>query len=80
MDELQKRYKGYEVLQYLLIDGEFQGAVLGHWRIGPYDIEDILLELPSDQVEFRKKEIIGAVREIYSPDRHAILKYHGIPQ
>jgi len=77
MDELQKRYKGYEVLQFLLIDGEFKGAVLGHWRFGPYDIEDIVLELPPEEAEVRKSEIFAAVREIYSSERHAILKYQG---
>ncbi|QHW34814.1 winged helix DNA-binding domain-containing protein [Paenibacillus rhizovicinus] len=76
-DELSNRYKGYEVLQYLLIDGEFQGAVLGHWRIGPYDIDDIVLELPSDQAELRKNEIMAAVRMVYSPERHSILRYQG---
>ena len=41
--ELKDRFGGEEVLQYLLIDGEFAGAVLGHWRIGPRDVDDILL-------------------------------------
>ncbi len=79
MDELQRRYKGYEVLQFLLIDGEFKGAVLGHWRIGPYDVEDILVEFTPDQAEMRKDEIINAVRKIYSPERHNIIRYNGKP-
>lgn len=79
MDELQRRYKGYEVLQFLLIDGEFKGAVLGHWRIGPYDVEDIRVELPPDQAEIRRDEILDAVRTVYSPDRHNIVRYNGKP-
>lgn len=79
MDELQRRYKGYEVLQFLLIDGAFQGAVLGHWRIGPHDVEDILVELPPDQAESRQEEILDAVRKIYSPERHNIVMYNGKP-
>lgn len=77
MDELLLRYKGYEVLQFLLIDGEFKGAILGHWRFGPYDIEDILVDLPTDQSETRQDEILDAVRQIYPPERHAIRKYTG---
>jgi hypothetical protein len=77
MKELQEKYKGLEVLHYLLIDGEFQGAVLGHWRIGPYDIDDIKLDFDEKQAESRRKEIIEAVRKVYPPDTSAILKFNG---
>ena len=42
--ELKRRFGGQEVLQYLLIDGMFGGAVLGHWRIGPHDVDDIVVK------------------------------------
>jgi hypothetical protein len=77
LSELKQQYKGLEVLQYLLIDGEFNGAVLGHWRIGPYDIEDIRVDLNTEEAEARKAEIIDAVRKVYSPERTAILNYNG---
>lgn len=77
MSELKQRYKGHEVLQYLLIDGEFNGAVLGHWRIGPYDVDDILIDLDSYEAEARKEEVIQAVRKVYTSERTAILKYNG---
>lgn len=80
MDELLKQYKGLEVLQYLLIDGEFKGAVLGHWRIGPYPVDNIVVELPLEQIEARRNEIIEAVTKIYEPERHPIHKYSGIEQ
>ena len=32
----------HEPLQYLLIDGEFHGASVGHFRNGPYDLKDIV--------------------------------------
>lgn len=76
--ELQEKYKGLEVLQYLFIDGQFHGAVLGHWRIGPYDIEDIFLD-NEDHAHQRRDEIIEAVRRIYSPDTTVIKKFNGIP-
>lgn len=61
----------------MLIDGEFKGAVLGHWRIGPHDIDDILVELDAKERQLRKEEIIEAVRIIYSTETTAILKYNG---
>lgn len=70
---LKEKFKGYEILQYLLIDGEFQGAVCGHWRIGPHDVEDIILTIPID----RKEEILSAVSICYSPPFSNILKYNG---
>ncbi len=48
-----------EPLQYLLIDGEFHGASVGHFRNGPYDLNDIICDLP-DTIG-RKQEIIDAV-------------------
>ncbi|MBT3271042.1 hypothetical protein HN371_28130 [Candidatus Poribacteria bacterium] len=75
--ELKRRYAGLEVLQYLLIDGEFQGAVLGHWRIGPHDVDDIVLELPAAERENRRDDILAAVAEVYLPPNHNILRYAG---
>ncbi len=74
---LKQKYKGLEVLQYLLIDGEFKGVVLGHWRIGPYDVEDIITELPEQERECRKVEIINAVAWYYKLPFSNIKKYHG---
>lgn len=78
MDELKKRYEGYEVLQYLLIDGLFQGVVLGHWGFRDYDIEDIVLNLPEEAIFARRDEVLSAVRKVYDPEVHRIVKYHGI--
>lgn len=52
----------HEPLQYLLIDGEFHGASVGHFRNGPYDLNDIVCDLPEG--ERRKDEIIQAVRAV----------------
>lgn len=52
----------HEPLQYLLIDGEFHGACVGHFRNGPYDLNDIVCDLPD--VEARKDEIVSAVSEV----------------
>ena len=75
--ELKRRFGGREILQYLLIDGAFQGAVLGHWRIGPHAVEDVLVELPDVERTRRREEILNAVAWRYHlPDSH-ILRYNG---
>jgi len=76
---LKTRYKGMEILQYVLIDGEIKGAVEGHWRIGPHNIENIIMEIPEKEAAARKDEIIAAVAELYHPPYSRILKYNGKP-
>ena len=51
----------HDILQYLLIDGEFCGAVVGHFRNGPYDLNDVVCE---PGYESRKDEIINAVKKV----------------
>jgi hypothetical protein len=77
VSELKRRFGEYEVLQYLLIDGSFQGAVLGHWRIGPHDVDDIIVELPAAEIKGRCEEILKAVKWGYQPPRSNILNYDG---
>ena len=75
--ELKMRYKGLEVLAYLLVDGELCGAVCGHWRIGPHDVEDIVLTLPAGERRRRRREIVGEVGRFYHPPQHHVLRYDG---
>ena len=75
--ELKKRYSGMEILQYLLIDGVFQGAVTGHWRIGPHDVEDIVVTLPEAEKKKRRDEIIAEVSKYYNPPFSRVLRYDG---
>lgn len=49
----------HEPLQYLLIDGEFHGASVGHFRNGPYDLNDVVCDLPD--AESRRAEILRAI-------------------
>lgn len=51
----------HEPLQYLLIDGEFHGATVGHFRNGPYDLNDVVCDLPD--AASRREEILTAVRD-----------------
>ncbi len=75
--ELKRRFGDYEVLQYLLVDGVFQGAVVGHWRIGPHDVSDIVLTLPAAERANRRAEILDIVAQHYHPPDSHILKYAG---
>ena len=52
----------HEPLQYLLMDGEFHGACVGHFRNGPYDLNDIVCDLPD--AHERKEEIIAVIQEV----------------
>ncbi len=52
----------HEPLQYLLIDGEFHGASVGRFRNGPYDLNDVVCDLPD--ADARKEEILRAVEAV----------------
>ena len=54
----------HDILQYLLIDGVFHGAVVGHFRNGPYDLEDVVLDLPQNQITARRDQVLEAVRAV----------------
>ena len=76
--ELKERFEGLEVLAYLLVDGELSGAVCGHWRIGPHDVEDVVLTIPEGECMRRKDEIVKEVGRFYHPPGHHILRYAGM--
>lgn len=77
LSELKERYQGIEVLEYLLIDGEFQGVVSGHWGFNPYDVEDIVVDLSKSEQHRRREAIIMEVRRVYAPPTHDIVRYGG---
>lgn len=54
-----------DTLYYLLVDGEWQGAVVGKFRYTP-EMEDVLLDLPPQEAAVRKEEVLSAVHEICS--------------
>jgi hypothetical protein len=75
--EIAARFAGLEVLRTLLIDGEFVGAITGHWGFGDFPIDDIVLELPAREIRRRRTEILHVVRDAYAGDRHEIVRYGG---
>jgi len=77
--ELKRLFGHEETLQYLLIDGELTGAVIGHWRIGPHDVEDILVLLSDRECKRRRQEILSVVSQTYAEPRSRIRHYNGTP-
>ena len=73
------RFGDLEVLQYLLINGEIRGAIVGHWRIGPHDVDDITLDLEPDMCLRLRDGIIDVVARAYHPPRSNIRRYCGEP-
>lgn len=76
---LKKKYKHskYDTLQYLLIDGEFRGACVGHFRNGPYDLEDVIVDLPQADAVARKSEILESIYKANYGDSNRIKRYCG---
>ena len=60
----------WEPLQYLLVDGTFRGAVLGKFRQGPHDVEEILLDLSPEEAAARREEIFSAVWQVNSREHN----------
>ena len=77
---LKQEFKrdGMDILQYLLIDGKIRGAVLGHFKYGPYIMEDVCVRLPENEAEARKMEIVDAIYEINGREE-PIRRYMGLP-
>lgn len=73
---IKEKYKHpeYNILQYILIDGEFRGAVLGHFKNGPYIIEDVIVD---PGYETRKDAIIQAVYYVNSREKSPIKGFMG---
>ncbi len=58
---LKKRFeiKGTRVLQYILIEGEFHGAVYGAFRFSPNEIDDVILD--DEKYMIYKEQIINGI-------------------
>ena len=81
----------YDVLGYLLIDGAFRGCLLGHFRNGPFELEDVALwaetegeapvclrnEAADGLNEALKEDILNAVELLYDPEISPLKRYMG---
>lgn len=76
---LKTRFKHdeFNIIQYILIDGEFRGCTAGFFKNGPFIIEDVVLDLENSEAEQRKAEILEAVRMVNDPDESPVKRYRG---
>ena len=80
-EELKEKFKSeWDTLYYLLIDGEFHGAVMGKFKFGPHVIEDIVLDLPDEERNSRRDEILKAVYTVFDPIASRAIRYNGVLQ
>jgi len=63
-----------DTLYYMLIDGEFRGAVVGKFRYTP-EVEDIILDLPDEEAATRKDEIVASTKLICG---NLLKRYQGV--
>ena len=61
---------------YVMVDGEFRAVSVGHFRYGPYEIQDILCDSP--ELWDRREEICAAVQSV-NPGA-VIQRFMGQPQ
>lgn len=55
LPELKARFPG-ETLGFLLLDGELDGALMGHWRISEHPVDDLVIDRP-DAERFRAEAL-----------------------
>ena len=60
----------FEVLNYILVDGEFGGVIFGKFTFGPYIIEEVVTD-KSD----RKDDIIEAIGKVFDLEKSPIKRY-----
>ncbi|MCL2409544.1 MAG: hypothetical protein FWC96_08050 [Oscillospiraceae bacterium] len=65
-----------DTLYYLLIDGEFQGVVVGKFRYTPAEVEDVNLGLSPKEAADRKDDILQAIHYMCGKD-NKIKRYQG---
>jgi hypothetical protein len=77
-DYLKEKYKStWDALYYLLIDGEFHGAVTGRFKFGPHIIEDIVLDIEESEKVSRREEIINAAGMVFNLEKSPVKRYDG---
>jgi len=64
-------------MYHLLIDGRFLGTVEGGFKFGPHVVEDVRVDLPEEEAEARKDEILEAVGKVLDPEQSPPRRYNG---
>ncbi|MBQ7223971.1 MAG: hypothetical protein IJX06_00210 [Clostridia bacterium] len=61
-ENVKEKEYDHDILQALLIDGKIVGASVGHFRNGPYDLNDVVCVM--ENADERKEEIIDAISAV----------------
>lgn len=67
----------WDVLYYLLIGREIHGAVVGRFKFGPHIIEDIVLDLSTDEQVKWQEDILTAVYEVFDQEASPVKRFAG---
>ncbi len=67
----------YKTLHYIMKQGEFIGVLVGRFTFGPPELEDVMLDLPVEQMLAFRQRIVKAVEEKYDPHQTLLLRYCG---
>lgn len=77
-EDLKQRFTSkWDTLYYILLDGNFHGAVMGKFKFGPHIIEDIVLDLTEKDARRRKAEILEAVSQVFDPNESPVKRFMG---
>lgn len=68
-----------KTLHYIMKQGEIIGRVLGYFRYGPNDLEDIELDVTDDLIFEYKHSILEALNEMYDGQETKLKKFCGKP-
>ena len=78
-EELKLKFNSaWDTLYYILIDGEFHGAVTGRFKFGPHIIEDMVLDISEEELKNRLDEILEAVAAVFDPAESPVRRINGI--
>ncbi len=68
--ELKRQFQDpdHGVLFYLLVDGEFKGALFGRFTFGPVELHVLKLAMEETEIARRKTEILAAVYREIDPE------------
>jgi len=64
-----------DTLYYMLIDGEFRGAVVGKFRYTP-EVEDVILDLTDDEAAARRNETLQTIHVLCGTN-NPVKRYQG---
>ena len=77
--KLKKQFEKspYKTIAYICIKGVIVGRLLGYFRFGPNDLEDVELELMDELKEAYRDRILDLIEESYEGEENYLKRYCG---